>query len=94
MAREVSEVFLYCWLVKRMKHVGPLRGSLLRFYNATGDHVRRLQSPAANAKFSGPDAGPDATNARLEGLTSVVTDLRVCPNALGTGLGAMLHVLS
>lgn len=38
---------------------GPLRGAILRTYAASADHMRRLTSVRANAKFADSSAGPN-----------------------------------
>ena len=38
---------------------GPLRGAILRTYAASADHMRRLTSVRANAKFADSSSGAD-----------------------------------
>ena len=53
---------------------GPLRGAILRTYASSADHMRRLTSVRANAKFADSSAGPNEPwKVRIFGWTIVVT---------------------
>lgn len=60
---------------------GLLRPTLLRFYAHATEHTRRLAGVEANAKFSGPVAGPDSGDLNVSKV-SVASDrgsqLKVC----------------
>ncbi|KAL4420352.1 hypothetical protein ABPG77_006159 [Micractinium sp. CCAP 211/92] len=59
---------------------GLLRPTLLRFYAHATEHTRRLAGVEANAKFSGPVAGPDSgdlnSTAPAASLASVISHLK------------------
>ena len=57
----VDHVLHYAFLQRSLAALaaGPLRGAILRTYAASADHMRRLTSVRANAKFADSSAGPN-----------------------------------
>lgn len=51
---------------------GLLRPTLLRFYAHATEHTRRLAGVQANAKFSGPVAGPDSGDLNVRAAAAAV----------------------